>query len=134
MNDQHGGSCLCGHVKFRVSGPSSNVGSCHCRMCQKAIGAACLTAAEFSKDQVEWLNEPPLWRTSSDKAERGFCPKCGAAVSFRFIGSDSVDLAVALFDDPKAFPPTYDIYTESAQPWTKLDPAIPQFKRGREEG
>ena len=133
MSDQHEGSCLCGHVKFRVSGSPTNVSSCHCRMCQKASGAACLTLAEFSKGQVEWLGEPQ-WRASSDKAERGFCPNCGATVSFRYIGSDNVDVAVALFDDPKAFPPTHDIYTESVQPWTKLDPTVPQFKRGREEG
>lgn len=133
MNDQHEGSCLCGHVKFRVAGQASNVSSCHCRMCQKASGAAYLTFSEFPKGHVEWLSEPPQWRASSEKAERGFCPNCGAAVSFRYIGSDNVDLAVALFNEPKAFPPTHDIYTESAQAWTQLDPAIPQFKRGREE-
>lgn len=132
-NDTYEGGCLCGHVRFRTTGTPNNVSSCHCRMCQKATGAAYLTMAEFPQEQVTWLENKPQWRASSDKAERGYCPKCGGAVSFRYSGGETVDLAVVLFDAPKAFPPTHDIFTESAQPWTALDAAIPHYKRGRGE-
>lgn len=132
MNQTHEGRCLCGHVCFAVSGSPVRVGNCHCRMCQKASGAAFLTLAEYPMEQVTWIGAEPTWRASSDKAERAFCPKCGGAVSFRFVGAQSIDLAVSMFDHPETLPPTFDIFTESAQPWVSLDPAIPHYKRGRE--
>jgi hypothetical protein len=132
MSDIHEGRCLCGHVHFAVSGSPVRVGSCHCRMCQKASGAAFLTLAECPMEQVTWIGAEPTWRASSDKAERGFCPKCGGAVSFRFMGAQSIELAVSQFDHPETLPPTFDIFTESAQPWVCLDPTLPHHKRGRE--
>lgn len=132
-NDTFDGGCLCSHVRFHTTGTANNVSNCHCRLCQKASGAAFVTWAEFPQAQVTWLENKPHWRASSDKAERGFCPNCGGAVSFRYSGSANVDVAVALFDHPEAFPPSHDIFTESAQPWTALDAAIPHYKRERGE-
>ncbi|WP_445081937.1 GFA family protein [Vibrio alginolyticus] len=34
------GSCLCGGVRFSVSGFSEKVANCHCSMCRKFHGAA----------------------------------------------------------------------------------------------
>ena len=88
--------------------------------------------AEFPKEQLTWVEREPQWRASSDKAERGFCPKCGSPVSFRYAGSDDVDVAVTLYDHPESFPPTHDIFTESAQPWTKLDERLAHFPKERD--
>ena len=33
-------SCLCGGVKFEISGPLSPPSNCHCSMCRKQQGAA----------------------------------------------------------------------------------------------
>ena len=128
------GGCACGDVRFRVTGPANNVRNCHCHMCQKSAGAPFVTWAEFPCDHVEWFGENLQWRTSSPKAERSFCSTCGSAVGFRFIGSDNVDVAVVLFDDPRAFSPSHDIFTESAQPWTVFNPNHPHYTREREEG
>jgi len=128
------GGCSCGQVRFRVTGPPSSVGNCHCYMCQNAAGAPFVNWAEFSSSQVDWAGTEPQWQASSAKAERSVCPKCGAAVGFRFSGSDEVDLAVELFTDPAAFPPQFDIFTESAQPGIVLDDTIPHYKRGRRNG
>lgn len=126
------GGCLCGHVRFAVTGAANNITNCHCRLCQKAAGAPYVTWAEFPTAHITWLSSEPTWRASSETAERGFCPTCGSAVSFRVLGAENVDLAVALFDNPASFPPDYDIYTQSAQPWTALAPALPHFKRERD--
>ena len=133
-HDSHEGGCLCGHVRFRITGPANSTGNCHCHMCQKASGAAFVTMTEFPNAAVTWLGAAPMIRVSSDEAERGFCPKCGGAMTFQIIGAQYIDIATALFDNPQAFLPAYDIFTESAQPWTALDPAIPHFKRGRKDG
>jgi hypothetical protein len=33
----------------------------------------------------------------------------------------------ASLDEPSWFKPMIDIWTASAQPWTKMDPALPKF-------
>lgn len=127
------GGCACGDVRYRVTGPANSVCNCHCHMCQKTAGASFVTWADFPSDHVEWLGESLRWHASSPEAERSFCSTCGSAVGFRFLGSDKVDVAVVLFDDSTAFPPTHDIFTESAQPWTVLDAKLPHYTREREE-
>lgn len=34
------GQCLCGTVRYRVTGPLGEVRYCHCRMCRRATGSA----------------------------------------------------------------------------------------------
>ena len=34
------GSCLCGGVRYEITGPLSGALNCHCSMCRKAQGAA----------------------------------------------------------------------------------------------
>lgn len=131
MTEHHTGSCLCGHVRFTAVGAPQNAGNCHCRMCQKASGAAYLTLVAFPRANVTWTGAEPQWRVSSDKAERAFCPHCGGALAFRFLGSDDIDLALTLFDEPNAFPPAFDIWTESRRGWVVLDDHLPRYPQSR---
>jgi hypothetical protein len=36
----------------------------------------------------------------------------------------------ASLDDPTWFAPQVEIFTRSAQPWVKMDPALPKFEKG----
>ena len=38
MNNLHTGSCLCGSVRFRISGHLRGVVYCHCWQCRKQTG------------------------------------------------------------------------------------------------
>ena len=130
----HEGGCLCGHVRFRVSAPPVEpVGNCHCRLCQKASGAAYVTWAIFKETDVTWTAAPPKWHRSTDFAERGFCPHCGSTVSIHDFTYQTMDLAVALFDNPNAFAPEDDIWRESRINWVALDPALPHYQRAGPE-
>ena len=47
------GGCLCGSVRFEITGPIRNIVHCHCSRCRKAQGSAFATngimnAAGFS--------------------------------------------------------------------------------------
>ena len=33
------GGCLCGAIRYKVTGPALDAGSCHCRSCRKASSA-----------------------------------------------------------------------------------------------
>lgn len=84
-------------------------------------------------DAVTWLNAPPKWFRSTDFAERGFCPECGAPVAIHDFEARTVDLPVVLFDDPDAFPPQDDIWLESRRAWVALDPRLAHFQHSGSE-
>jgi GNAT superfamily N-acetyltransferase len=120
------GGCACGAVRFEVEGPLE-VGDCHCRMCQRAVGAAYVTWASADAAALRLVQGEPRWWRSSASAERGFCAWCGTSLFFRSSGRQ-VDITVAAFDEPALLPPTFAIWTTSRLPWVHLDAQLPAFE------
>ena len=53
------GGCLCGAVRYRVSGDPVAATLCHCRSCRRASGGVTVAWAVFDKDAFEWLKGKP---------------------------------------------------------------------------
>jgi hypothetical protein len=127
------GGYLCGRVRFTLNGPPLRANHCHCRMCQLAAGAPFVTWAVVRQSDLTWpLDEPKLF-PSSDVAERGFCPGCGSALTFRYLTEkNEIDLAAVCFDDPRAIEPIDHIWTKTRPDWIKLADGLPEHegKRG----
>ncbi|MEL6607596.1 MAG: GFA family protein [Pseudomonadota bacterium] len=75
------GSCLCGAVQYRAKGPLGAPAACHCTQCRKQSGHV-WASSYVDHDKLEIEGEV-RWYQSSDKAQRGFCPVCGAALFWR---------------------------------------------------
>jgi len=125
------GGCLCGAVRYEVSQtPDEDIGYCHCRMCQKALGGlfgcfVIFTGAEKANTFQFILGAPKLYKSSA-RAERGFCAECGTPLLFR----DSKAIAVTLgsLDHPEEFPPKSHSGIESQVPWLTIDNGLPRWK------
>lgn len=120
------GGCLCGAVRYRVTGTPFNATICHCGACRRASGAPML--AWFTIRCNEFVPTAGVARQfrSSDHGTRGFCGACGTALTFastRF--PDEIDVTTASLDDPEAVPPQSRIYTESRIGWTDGMEALP---------
>ena len=127
------GGRLCGRVRFTLKGPPLRATHCHCRMCQLAAGAPFVTWAIVRQADLSWTLEPPKIYPSSDFAERGFCPDCGSALTFRFLNENNeIDLAAVSFDDPCTIEPSDHIWTKTRPEWIKLADGLPEHegKRG----
>jgi hypothetical protein len=70
------GSCLCGAVRYAVSGELRPVIACHCSQCRKTSGHH-VAATSARRDAVQ-ISGAVSWYASSDSARRGFCPTCGS--------------------------------------------------------
>ncbi|PZR00586.1 MAG: GFA family protein [Cereibacter sphaeroides] len=126
MTTEFTGGCLCGGVRYIARGPVINARVCHCRLCQKVIGAAFNARLLFPRDAVEVGGEVREIATS-DAINRGFCPNCGTTVYSHRHAAGVIGLTVGGLDDPSVFKPEAHIFVESRQPWVLLDPDVPAY-------
>ena len=77
MTDPTGG-CLCGDVRFRLTGPPYEVDYCHCHSCRKHTGAPVSVFADCKGGIVEFTKGAPTLYESSPGVRRGFCARCGS--------------------------------------------------------
>ena len=133
MNDQVmiTGGCLCGAVRYEVSQlPDDDVGYCHCRMCQKALGGMfgyfVIFSGSCSAGTFKFTRAKPKFYKSSEWAERGFCPECGTPLVMR--SSDGFGVMIGSLDRPQDFPPTSHTGIESQVPWLKINDDLPRWE------
>lgn len=123
------GGCLCGQCRYRAEGPPINVRACHCRMCQRAIGAPFNVRVLFALDRVA-ITGPVGWYRSSDELERGFCSICGTTMFSRRSSVNAIGITFGSLDEPDRFAPDEHIWGSSKQAWIRLDDGLPLHAAG----
>ncbi|MFQ5622363.1 MAG: GFA family protein [Paracoccaceae bacterium] len=128
--ETHDGGCLCGSVRYRLNGSPDWSAHCHCRSCQRAVGAAFTTWVGVKSGAFEVTEGQFAICETSPGVERGFCSACGTSLTYvseeGWPGQISV-LAPTL-DDPAIAKPTAHVYVAHRQPWVKLDDGLPGFE------
>ena len=121
------GGCVCGAVRYEVSGEPYGGAVCHCRTCQQVHGAPMVAFFSVRRDGFSITGELGEVRTS-DHAVRRFCRACGTHMVFddsRY--PEEIDVATATLDDPAAVPPRFHIWTRSQIAWVKLGDGLERF-------
>jgi hypothetical protein len=126
------GGCLCGDIRFEVSGEPVGTGFCHCSICicKKAIGTPVNAWVAFFDSDVRFLDSNPQQYKSSDIADRGFCPKCGASLSYRLFKpeiSEFLILCTGSMDNPEDYPPIWHGGTECQLRWLEIKDNLPRM-------
>jgi hypothetical protein len=125
------GGCLCGAVRYRVSGAPRSSSVCHCRSCRLASGAPAVAWVVFDDSRFEWLQGHPATRHSSAHVVRGFCARCGTPLSYRNDDAPhTIELTTATLDHPEQFPPACEIWLEHKLPWQPVSPDRPGHRQG----
>ncbi len=126
------GGCHCGAVRYALFARPERVGVCHCRMCQKAVGGPFFAWAAVAETDLTWTRGAPASFASSSAAERGFCPRCGTPLTFRYRKRlEHIDVSLGSLDDPGAVTPSVVMGTESRLSWCeRLLEGAPQHATG----
>lgn len=126
----HKGSCLCGKVRYEVSGDIDEVSMCHCKQCQKAQGSAFaavapVRSADFRITQgAEYLKE---YRATPNKA-RVFCLECGSPLySARDDRPEMKRLRLGTLDTRILADKRYHAWVSSKAEWFDLADELPRF-------
>ncbi len=125
---ERSGGCLCGGVRYTVTGPPVRSGLCHCATCRRATGGLALAWAVWPRDRYRDNGAPTVGWAASEAGERRFCPTCGASVGFAFGDRpDLVEIALAGLDDPNALAPDGHGFAADAPSWLVVDDDRPRW-------
>jgi hypothetical protein len=128
----HEGGCLCGGIRYRVTGAPRGTNLCHCTQCRRQTGAMAPAFVTFALARFELLGGAPRTYRASPRALRQFCPDCGSTLFWRRDGGDEVDVFVGTLDDPAAMPPpAVQIWTAHRLPWLLDLAQIPAYPERR---
>ena len=127
------GGCLCGGVRFRVTGKLGPAGFCHCKQCQRASGSAFATNAPARTKYFEITSGPGLVREyeSSPGKFRAFCSQCGSPLySRRSTEPDIRRIRLGTLDSDPERRPLAHVWVSSKAPWYTIHDSLHQFQRG----
>ena len=108
--ESHSGSCLCGGVRYEVSGPLRDVVLCHCSRCRRTHGHVAAYGACAAEDLALVESATLRWYERDDRA-RGFCAVCGASLFWRADGDPAISIAAGTLDPPTGLRTIAQIYT-----------------------
>jgi hypothetical protein len=130
------GSCLCGRVKYEITGPLGTAANCHCSMCRKQHGAAFRSRAGIEASQFRWLagEELMTFYESSPGTHRGFCSVCGSPITNRIDatavsagGVERMGVHLGGLDDDPGKAPALHAFVVDKAPWFTITDDLPQF-------
>jgi hypothetical protein len=131
----HRGSCLCGSVRYELSGELGEFGYCHCTSCRKASGSAHAANAPIDRDKFTLVSGEDVLREyeSSPGKLRAFCSCCGSPIYARLAENpDTLRIRLGSLDTPFAKQPRAHTWVADKASWEPIDDGLPQFDRWAE--
>ena len=124
------GSCLCGTVRYEVSGPFNSMMSCHCSMCRKHHGSAFATYVSAPLDSFRWTSgeEAVLKYKSSEHGTRNSCSICGATVPMTAPEYSLAFLPAGPLEGDLGIKPQAHMFVGSKAPWYEITDHLPQHE------
>jgi hypothetical protein len=129
------GQCMCGALRFTVSGPSLWCGHCHCRFCRHAHGAAFVTWVGFPQANVRITahgdaadDDALRWYHSSKESRRGSCARCGTMMFFEStVAPGETHIARACIAGAIDREPEFHTFFDQKVAWTVVDDELPKM-------
>jgi hypothetical protein len=112
------GGCLCGAIRYRITGAPLSSTICHCATCRKASAAPSVAWLSIDRGQFQVLSGYPQLHQSSPDVIRRFCGGCGSQLLYENAASpNTIDVTTVSLDAPEAFPPSLEVWLEHKLPW-----------------
>jgi hypothetical protein len=125
------GGCLCGAVRYEVTGEPLNCGHCYCADCRKASGSGFIPFIGVASRDVRFTGQTQTFRCEARHgriATRNFCAVCGGLVFGGELGeSDSFTIYAGSLDDPSLFEPKIAIFAQGRPAWAVIPPGLTVF-------
>ena len=128
------GGCICGSVRYRLTGEPTNSMICHCQTCRRVAASPIVAWVTFPSAQFHLLQGHPAEFRSSELVRRTFCAACGTPLTYEHRdGVGFVDVTTCSLDQPGKFPPTHHSWLSHDLPWVRFGDGLPTFQESRHE-
>jgi hypothetical protein len=125
------GGCLCGAVRYAVTGDARFLCFCHCNSCRRASGAMLVAWGTFKSTQFRITLGHPGEIATSPGVTRAHCGRCGTSLTYRNERrAGEIDVTLATFDNAADLQPTVHIWVEDKLPWVRFADGLPQYQKG----
>lgn len=130
MNSQ--GSCLCGQVRYEITGNLGIFQYCHCSRCRKFTGSAFTANILVAPDQFRWLQGEELVRyftlPEAKHFATSFCSNCGSSLPWKAQTGKAVIVPAGTLDDDPQIAPMQNIFCASKAVWYRHPESLPMHE------
>jgi len=124
------GGCLCGGVRYQLTGACRDIINCHCENCRRTHGhIAAYTSV--NRSDLALVNQQTLqwYHDKSPDTYRGFCNRCGASL-FWDARDDRGKVAVSAgsLDDSGELKTIGHVYVSEAGKYYQINDELPRFE------
>jgi len=130
--DKLTGRCLCGGVRYEITGPRRDVINCHCENCRRTHGhIAAYTSVRQSDLNLTTRQTLQWYHDRSPDTYRGFCNRCGSSLFWDARdGKNKVAVAAGSLDDGSGLKTIGHVYVSEAGKYYEIDDELPRFEGG----
>ncbi len=124
------GGCLCGSVRFEITGAIRNIVHCHCSQCRKAQGSAFATNGIVASAEFRLLSGQHAMTgyESSPGQTKYFCKRCGSPIMSRTTARPGqVRVRLGTIESAIAERPMAHIFVSSRANWEEICGDLPQY-------
>ncbi|MCP4222611.1 MAG: GFA family protein [Actinomycetia bacterium] len=122
----HSGGCLCGGVRYVISGKLRDVWYCHCEHCRRITGHH-MAASAAPSDQFAFEADSSLtWYSHQPDVEYGFCRQCGSSLFWRSEGRpQEISICAGTLDDTAGLTTAGVLFKAEAAGYITVHPDVP---------
>ncbi len=113
------GKCLCGEVRFTLSGELPNLYQCHCSLCRKVSGSSSNAAFKVDLAQLQWDSGEQLIHEFSTESgfKSHFCSRCGSPLPNLTANDSAWWVPVGLLENGEGLRVGAHLFVASRAPW-----------------
>jgi hypothetical protein len=126
------GRCLCGAIRYSITGEPMMMGHCHCEDCRRSSGSGHSSHLAVTEAGVTITGAPKGYGRAADSGHvvtRFFCETCGAAL---YSTNDAMPgmmfIRASSLDDLEVFKPQMHVYASRAASWDRPSDNVPVFE------
>jgi len=126
------GSCLCGAIRYVISGEPTWAHHCHCRRCRKIRGAAFASNLFVPLEAFRYTQGEDLLRSyklpEAERFTHVFCGVCGSSLPFLNTARGLAVVPMGSLDADPGLTPKAHIFVGSKAPWFEIADSLPQHE------
>ena len=127
----YSGSCLCGEVRFQITGQFEHFYLCHCEYCRKDTGSAHAANLFSSTADLTWVSgqdQVKLFNLPATRHSKSFCGTCGSALPMMQMNGELLVVPAGSLNSAVLIRPEAHIFTSSKASWDHALEEVPKVE------